>query len=96
MLFPQFTIKRLLLLTAGCAVLFLVMSLALRGQVWAMAISIGVLSLVVAAIFYALAFVITWPLAEFFDFVSKQKKPTAPFAQYRPAPKLLTPEEPTE
>jgi hypothetical protein len=55
MLLPRFTIRTLLGLTTLCAVLFLVLGLAFRGQSWAWAwgLSIGVASIAVTALVHA-------------------------------------------
>lgn len=63
MLIPQFSIRSMLLLTAGCAVVFSVVGLALRGHYWAAGVSIGVLSLVAAFVVYALFFALVWGAA---------------------------------
>jgi hypothetical protein len=60
MVFPRFTIRTLLAITAGCAVLFLVLGLAFRGQslAWAWGLSIGVISIAATALVHAAWYVL--------------------------------------
>jgi hypothetical protein len=60
MLAPRFTIRTALgLLTAG-AVIFLVAGMAVRGETWAWGITIGILSVGVAALTHAFWFGVLW------------------------------------
>ena len=58
MLLPQFSLRRVLLIFTVCACFFLVLSLAIRGHAWALALSVAVASLLVAHLFHALFFVL--------------------------------------
>ena len=60
MLIPQFSLRWLLAVMTGCAVVFSVVGLGVRGHVWAAGISIGIGSLVILATIYALLFGMAW------------------------------------
>jgi len=66
MLLPQFTLRSVLAATAVCAVLFLFVGIAYRGETWAWGATIGILSLGVVAIVQALFFCIVWCFAQLF------------------------------
>ena len=59
-LIPQYTIRQLLILTAGCAVVSLVGAQAVRGALWAMAMSIGVLAVAATLMVHAAFFGVVW------------------------------------
>ena len=59
-LIPQFSIRWLLALTAVCAVIFSIVGLAVRGNAWAAAVSIGIGSLVILVVVYGLLFGVVW------------------------------------
>ncbi len=63
-LIPQFSIRWLLAVTAGCAVVFSVFGLAARGSLWAAGVSIAVGSLVLLLLVHAAAFGLLWVFAE--------------------------------
>jgi hypothetical protein len=86
MLIPQFSIRWLLGLTAVCAVVFSVFSLALQGSFWAVGLSAAILSLGAAMIAYAAMFTLVWA----FSLLSfaRAKRTTgggSPFASVPPA-----------
>ena len=60
MLIPQFSLRWLLGVMTGCAVVFSVVGLGVRGHVWAAGISIGIGSLVILGAIYALLFGMAW------------------------------------
>jgi hypothetical protein len=66
MLVPRFTIRTILAVTTGCAVFFLVVGTAFRGQNWAWGVAFGVLSLAVTALVHAACFGMVWLFAELF------------------------------
>jgi uncharacterized BrkB/YihY/UPF0761 family membrane protein len=55
MVFPRFTVRTLLVITAGCAVVFPILGLAFRDQslAWAWGLSIGLISIAVTAVVHA-------------------------------------------
>ncbi len=63
MLLPRFTLRTILAVTTACALLFLLLGTAYRGETWAWAGSIGVLSLAVTALVHATCFGIVWCFA---------------------------------
>jgi hypothetical protein len=92
MLVPQFTTRRLLAIISACAVFFLVLSLAVQGRVWAIAISVAVGSAVLAMILFALLFQLAYVLATLIGSVRKPQRPQSPFAQHTPPPRHIPPE----
>jgi hypothetical protein len=60
MLFPRFTMRTILAVMTGCAVLFVVMGLGARGQTWAWGLVIGVVSLGTTALVHATWFGVVW------------------------------------
>jgi hypothetical protein len=63
MLIPQFSIRDLLIAMTGVAVFSLVVSYALRGQIWAIAVAAGVGSIAAAFVGYAATFLVVWCIA---------------------------------
>lgn len=59
-LIPQYSLRWLLMVTTGVAVIFSVVGLGLRGHKWAAAVSIGLSSLVVVVLVYGLGFAVVW------------------------------------
>ena len=59
-LIPQFSVRWLLGVTAAVAVFFSIVALGARGQAWAAAVAMAVLSLVVAMLVYAVGFGVVW------------------------------------
>jgi hypothetical protein len=53
MLVPRFTIRTILAVMTGCAVLFVVIGIGAGGQTWAWGLVIGILSLGVTALVHA-------------------------------------------
>jgi hypothetical protein len=60
MLIPRFTVRQLLVITALCALAALVVSLALRGEAWAIALTLALASIVLAALAAAVMFFAAW------------------------------------
>ena len=56
MFIRQFSVRWLLLITAGCAVVSMVIALAVAGQLWATCVVGGLLSMIAVAIVHALLF----------------------------------------
>jgi hypothetical protein len=63
MLLPRFTIRTLLAILTVCAVAFVMVGTAYRGQYWAWGVTIGLISLIVAALSHAAWFGIVWLFA---------------------------------
>ena len=60
MLIPQFSLRLLLGVTAACSVVFSIVALAIRGQGWAIGVSVAVCSLVLIMAVYAALFGLVW------------------------------------
>jgi hypothetical protein len=74
MLIPRFTLRTILVITTVCAGLFLLLGMAVRGEMWAWGAAIGALSLGVAAVVHAACFGIVWCFSRLSD---KREKPVA-------------------
>ncbi|MHB8899912.1 MAG: hypothetical protein ACYC6Y_14290 [Thermoguttaceae bacterium] len=59
-LLPQYSIRLMLGITAALAAVFSVVGLAVRGQEWAIGVSMGMAGLAVAMVTYAVFFGILW------------------------------------
>ena len=94
MLIPRFTIRGLLLLTAVCAVFFAVLTAALRGQIWAAAVSIAVAAVVLAFMIYGLLFLWAYVWAGIFGGGRSRERGASPFATAGPPPQLIPPQDP--
>jgi hypothetical protein len=62
---PQFTIRWMLGLMTGWAVVFSIVALALQGHLWALGISVGLGALVLFMLIGALLFIVVWFFAGF-------------------------------
>jgi hypothetical protein len=60
MLIPQFSIRWLLAVTAVAAMIFSIVALGVRGQHWAVSVSIGLLALAILVGLYGLLFFLVW------------------------------------
>jgi hypothetical protein len=60
MLAPRFSIRTALAVLTVCAVVSLLAGVAVRGQMWAWGITIGALSILVAALVHAAWFGLVW------------------------------------
>lgn len=94
MLIPRFTVRWLLALMAVCALLAFVISLAVGGQLWAMAMSLAVVSVLVVLILHASIFCLAWGAAELWRLATNQRVAASPFATHTPPPQILRSEEP--
>ena len=63
MIMPRFTIRTAFVGVTCCALLFVVVGMAVRGETWAWGISIGVISLVVTLFVHAAWFGLVWIFA---------------------------------
>jgi hypothetical protein len=59
-LVPRFTIRTLLVMLTVCAVIFVMIGTATRGQYWAWGVTIGILSVIIVALTHAAWFGIAW------------------------------------
>ncbi len=84
MLIPQYTIRWLLGVMTVCAGLFSIVALGVRGVVWAAAVSIGLASLVVLMLLYALLFAVTWGIAAAVPRLAAPRAGRSPFRPQSP------------
>jgi hypothetical protein len=96
MYLPQFSTRWLLAIIAVCAVFFLVASMAIRGHLWAMAISLAIASIVLTFLLYAASFQVTFLLAQLVGLLRPAARPKSPFAQDTPPPVPLVKSETLE
>lgn len=89
MLIPQYSLRWLFgLITAAAGVLSIV-AVGVRGQAWALAVSIGLLSIVVSALVYAAAFGLVWLFSVVTAGFARRTAETSPFGS---PPAALPPE----
>lgn len=77
MLIPQYTLRRLLAITTGVAVVFSIFAMALRGHVWAVAASAAIGAIVVLLLVQAALFGVVW----LFSLITGSGKGQSPFMQ---------------
>ena len=94
MLLPQYTIRRLLAITAACAGVFSVFGLAARGHPWAIAVSVAVLAGAAAFLVFATVFGVVWGLGSVIAPLQRsgRGRGASPFV---PGVAPLNPEEPS-
>lgn len=63
MLVPQFSIRWLFAITALCAGVFSVVALGVRGQRWAIGVTVAIASLVILMLAHAVLFGVIWLFA---------------------------------
>ena len=88
-LIPQFTIRRLLWMTTVCGAFCLIVSLAARGNAWALALSAAGLGLVVCFLFFSFLFASAWCAFFLTQQFGSNRRPDSPFAQHRPPPQVI-------
>lgn len=80
MVLPRFSILWLMGLTAVCAFLSLIISYAVRGDVWAIAASAALGSGLLLMLFYILSFLVAWVIAQIENaFRRSGPPPVSPF-----------------
>ena len=95
MLIPRFTIRGLLLLMTVSSFFFLILTFAVRGRVWAIAVSVGVASLLLAFLGYAAVFGVAYLVASIANLLrGTAAGPATPFATAEPPPQIIPPDEP--
>ena len=60
MLLPRYSLRWILVLLSLSSVFFLVLAVAVRGHAWAIGVSVGIASLFLAFLLYALLFLMAW------------------------------------
>ncbi len=94
MLIPRYSIRWMLGIMTVCGLFFLVVSLGIRGHVWAAAIAIAVAGLVLAIVVQAVFFVVAYWAAIVAESMFPKRHHRSPFASHTPPPQLLPPDEP--
>ena len=94
MLIPRFTIRRLLLLCFACAIVFWIVSLALRGNPAALAVTMLLVGLLLTFLIFGIFFFTTWIVALLLQDYFYQPVHRSPFATEQPPPQIIAPEEP--
>jgi hypothetical protein len=94
MLIPRFTIRGLLLLMTVSSLFFFILSFAVRGQAWAIAISLSVGSLLLAFLGYGMVFGLATLIASIQALMRPAPRCDTPFATAAPPPQIIPPDEP--
>lgn len=96
MLIPRFSLLQLLVITTAAAVFCYVVAMATRNHLWAIAISLAVGSVLLALVIHALFFAFAWVLSLVGGLFTRQRVAASPFANATPPPQLITPPEDAE
>jgi hypothetical protein len=75
-LVPRFTIRTLLAMITLCAIIFVMIGTATRGQYWAWGMTIGLVSAIIAALAHAAWFGIVWMFMRMWRLETKQPEST--------------------
>lgn len=97
MILPKFSLRTLLIGTAVCGVLSLVLAQAIRGEAdAALAFLLAAGSVALAFALYAWAFAAAWGVAKLTRSLAQGKQPvaTSPFADAGPPKQIVTPVDP--
>ena len=94
-LIPRFTIRGLLLLMTASSFVSLILTFAVRGRVWAIAVSVGIAGLLLAFVGYAFVFGVAYVVAFTAGLLrGTAAGPSTPFATAEPPPQIIPPDEP--
>jgi hypothetical protein len=74
MIFPRYSLRVILVVTAICAVISLVLAQGLRGKPWAAGMSMGLLAVVVTLALGALAFAVIWAFTTVFARLAERRE----------------------
>jgi len=94
MLIPRFTLRSLLLTTAGLAVFAWVVSQAVHGENWAVAICIAAAGIPTMFMLYAGVFLLAYVIARTMSPVRREGDTANPFASAGLPPQLVPPRAP--
>jgi len=94
MIIPRFTLGWLLLLMAFVGVVCLIVAQAVRGQTWAMSVSLAAAGVVVCFAFYAVLFGVAFLLACALGMRRKPDPGGTPFATAEPPAQMVPPDNP--
>lgn len=96
MLIPRFTLRWLLVLTTICGGLSLVLSYAMQGHEWAIAISVMLAAVPLLFLLHAFAFTAAWgfsQVANALTGMAYKPKGVSPFATAGPPKQIVPPAE---
>ena len=96
MIIPRFTLRWLLALTTLCGGLSLVLSYAVRGQEWAIAVSLGLATIPLLFLLHAATFMAAWLISQGMSFMGRRLAPApahSPFAASGPPKQIVPPLE---
>ncbi len=96
MLIPRFSLRFLLFLMTVCGVFFFVVTLAVQGSQWAVALSVAVGGLLISMLLQASSFGLAWALTSVFGMFRRKDVATSPFASSKPPPQVIEPLLPEE
>ncbi|MBC8356007.1 MAG: hypothetical protein H8E66_28860 [Planctomycetes bacterium] len=96
MLIPRFSLRQLLAITTVSSLFCYIIAMATRGHQWAIAITLAISSLLLTLVIHAIIFSVAWLLTLFGGSFSKQRVAVSPFANATPPPQLVTPPEDNE
>lgn len=96
MLIPRFTLRSLLVLTTVSALFCFVIGLAVRGQAWAVAVTIALSSLAIVFALHASVFAVAWCMALIGRVLQPAPVTTSPFINpvIPPPQQIIPPEDP--
>ena len=96
MIIPRFTLRWLLAVTTICGGLSLVLSYAMQGQPWAIAVSVGLATIPLLFLLHMATFVAAWLIAQGLTFMESRLRPattSSPFAASGPPKQIVPPGE---
>lgn len=95
MLIPKFSLRALLILMVAVGGVSLVVSMAVRGQQWAIACSLAMLGLFITFLVFGLVFLLIGvPLSLLANAITPAPTPSSPFAMQQLPPQIIPPQEP--
>jgi len=94
MLLPRFSMRLLLAITTGFAVIFLVTKFAVNGAPWAQAIVTAIISLAILFAIFAMLFAAAFLVARGTR-IRRRVAVESPFATDKLPPQIIPPREPT-
>jgi uncharacterized oligopeptide transporter (OPT) family protein len=92
MLIPRYSLRWMLGVTACCALISTVLSFALRGQPWALGLSLALGVLIGCFLVYGVVFVVAYQLANLLRVSRRAPLTGSPFAsENQPPPQVVVP-----
>lgn len=93
MFLPRFSLRWLLAVVTACGFLAYLLSQAVMGQAWGIAVSVALGAFALTAIMHAMVFVLAWGFASVGAGVRKSRA-SSPFAVHVAPPQILPPQDP--